>query len=147
MMEVKTDKQALCDLIPHAGSMCLLDKVVQWDENIIVCTTQSHLSPDNPLRNSFGLSTITLVEYGAQAMAVHGGLLSRAQGEQMQAGYLAALREVIYEPGNIHDITDELQVTATREYASSGSMIYFFSITAGKQTLLSGRATVIGIFN
>ena len=35
--------------IPHAGSMCLLDEVVAWDDERICCTATSHRDPGNPL--------------------------------------------------------------------------------------------------
>ena len=63
-------------LIPHAGSMCLLEQVVSWDQQGVVCSTQSHKSLANPLRSSDQLSAVHAVEYGAQAVAVHGGLLA-----------------------------------------------------------------------
>ena len=37
-------------LIPHAGLMCLLDEVTRWDERSIVCISNTHRDPTNPLR-------------------------------------------------------------------------------------------------
>ena len=62
--------------IPHHGSMCLLHAVSQWDERRIVCEALSHVDPDNPLRAQGRLGAANGVEYAAQAMAVHGGLLA-----------------------------------------------------------------------
>ena len=64
-------------LIPHAGGMCLLDTVESWDAETIHCRSLSHLRADNPLREKGRLAALHLAEYGAQAMAVHGGLLAR----------------------------------------------------------------------
>ena len=76
----------LPELIPHAGSMCLLDRVVAHSEHDIECTARSHTSPDHPLRRDGQLSALHLVEYAAQAMAAHGALVSGG----VQRGMLAA---------------------------------------------------------
>ena len=64
--------------IPHQGSMCLLDEVLAWNEQRIVCSAVSHTSPENPLRLAGRLGSANGVEYAAQAMAVHGALLAPA---------------------------------------------------------------------
>ena len=60
--------------------MCLLDGVLAWDEKTIHAISDGHARADNPLRGEHGLHTVHLAEYGAQAMAVHGALLARADG-------------------------------------------------------------------
>lgn len=137
------DKATLCDLIPHAGSMCLLDEVLAWDEDQIQCRSQSHLLQDNPLRSAGGLNSIMLLEYGAQAMAVHGGLLARAKGERINEGYLAALRDIKIEDAQIDTIKSPLLVEASKMMAQQGNMIYQFSVKVDDKVLVSGRATVI----
>src|SRR6185436_4156135 len=64
-------------LVPQAGAMCLLDEIVSFDERAIVCRASSHRSPGNPLRCDGRLSAFAGIEYGAQAMAVHGALQAR----------------------------------------------------------------------
>ena len=36
-------------LIPHAGTMCLLDAVLEYDARRIHATTATHAGADNPL--------------------------------------------------------------------------------------------------
>lgn len=137
------DKATLCDLIPHAGDMCLLDEVLAWDEDKIECRSQSHLNQNNPLRNVQGLPSLALIEYGAQAMAVHGGLLARDQGGQISEGYLAALRDVDIKDMLIDRLDLPLMICASKVMAQGGNMVYQFSVKAGEEVLASGRATVI----
>lgn len=137
------DKTELCQLIPHSGAMCLLDEVLAWDDTHIQCRSYSHQAVDNPLRNAEGLPTIALVEYGAQAMAVHGGLLASARGERIDAGYLAALRDVSISDMLVDGIASPLLVEATMLLSQQGNMIYQFSVTGDAHTLVSGRATVM----
>src|SRR5258708_29373344 len=93
-MNVLVDKSEIRTLIPHSGTMCVLDGVVQWDDNSIVCVTNTHRVLDNPLRREGRLSAVHALEYGAQAAAVHGGLRARASGTTAPPCYLAALRAV-----------------------------------------------------
>ena len=136
-------KDELCDLIPHAGSMCLLESVLEWDAKEIRCTATSHTEPANPLRSNGRLASVHLLEYGAQAMAVHGGLLAREAGTRVRPGYLAALRDVILQQDFIDSITAPLLVHAEMIASLAGSFMYRFTITAGDEMLVNARATVI----
>lgn len=141
------DKKEICKLIPHSGSMCLLDKVTEWDDKHIVCRTMTHQHSGNPLRSNGILPATALIEYGAQAMAVHGGLLAKDSGAAMQSGYLAALRDVALEAGDMSHMKTELCVEAVQLMSSQGNMIYTFSVTANNKSLASGRATVVAVYH
>lgn len=135
----------LCSLIPHSFDMCLLNRVEFWDENKITCYSNSHLSDSNPLRREDNLSSVHLLEYAAQAMAVHGGLHDREQGKQMSEGYLAALRDVNIELCSVNNVKTELKVEANKILSQGGNMIYEFTVTSAGINLASGRATVVAI--
>ena len=136
------DKTRLRALIPHSGSMCLLDSVVEWTAEQIRCETLTHRDPTNPLRRGDHLAALHLTEYGAQAMAVHGALL--AQGGP-QAGMLGVLRDIKLHVARIDDIPDPLVVTATRRLARSDGLIYDFAVTlrSPTRTLCEGRISVV----
>lgn len=135
----------LCSLIPHSFDMCLLDRVESWDDNNIVCYSSSHLLKTNPLRRDESLSSIHLLEYAAQAMAVHGGLHDREQGMQMTEGYLAALRDVKIELCELNNLQTKLRIEANKILSQAGNMIYTFSVSAEEIPLVTGRATVVAI--
>src|SRR5216110_3634120 len=101
-------------LIPHSGSMCLLDSVTRWDDRSIVCVTNTHRDPANPLRRAGRLSALHAFEYGAQATAVHGGLRARSAGATAPPGYLAALRNGRLNVTRLDQIHLSLRVCATR---------------------------------
>jgi len=128
----------LRDLIPHSGSMCLLDRIVAHSEHDIECTTRSHTSPDHPLRRDGQLSALHLAEYAAQAMAAHGAL--RAGG--IQRGMLAALREIRLHIDRIDDIDADLTIHATRRLAQSTGSLYEFRVHAGDRLLCEGRIAI-----
>jgi predicted hotdog family 3-hydroxylacyl-ACP dehydratase len=136
-------KDELCGLIPHAGSMCLLESVLDWNAGEIRCSALSHTDPANPLRSSTGFASVHLLEYGAQAMAVHGGLLARESGTGVLPGYLAALRDVVLQQEFIDHITAPLTIHAQMIATQADSFMYRFRVIAGGTELASARATVI----
>jgi predicted hotdog family 3-hydroxylacyl-ACP dehydratase len=133
-------RDAIARLLPHAGAMCLLESVVAWDADSITCRATSHRDPANPLRSARGLSAIVGVEYAAQAVAVHGGLLEKATPK---VGYLAALREVVSSTGRLDTEPADLEIRATKVAAESGRLLYDFRIEAAGRELLKGRLSVV----
>jgi len=137
------ERDELCTLIPHAGSMCLLDGVEHWDQTSILCSSKSHLLSHNPLRVNDQLAAVHAIEYGAQAMAVHGGLRAREQGIQTGQGFIAALRNIRLHVDYLHDKTHPLRIKASALLQNSDAMIYQFQVTAGDVALADGRITVV----
>jgi predicted hotdog family 3-hydroxylacyl-ACP dehydratase len=138
------DRAQLAALIPHQGSMCLLDAVVRWDDLDIECRTSSHTRPENPLRQAGRIATVHLIEYGAQAMAIHGRLLEMRHGEgPPKPGVLVTVRDVRIARARIDDIAAPLTVTAKRLMGNPGGLLYQFAVSAGDEALCSGRVGVI----
>ena len=137
------EKQQWADLIPHQGTMCLLDEVIEWDAERILCVTRSHQRLDNPLRSNGMLRAIHLCEYGAQAMAVHGGLLAREHGEIAKPGLLVSLRAVQLYLARIDELPDALIVEADKLLDSGSSWQYQFRVRHRDALLVEGRAAVM----
>lgn len=138
-------KDELRSLIPHSGDMCLLDTVEHWDDESILCSSATHLDRDNPLRRGGRLGAIHGMEYGAQAAAVHGALLTRDRGETTAPAYLAALRDVHLGICYLDDVQDRLAVRAALLSAGGGNQIYTVSVSAGGKDLVSGRVVVMAV--
>src|SRR4029077_14303253 len=136
-------KAEIRTLIPHADLMCLLDSVVKWDDESIVCTSETHRDPANPLRRDGRLSALHAFEYGAQAAAVHGGLRARSAGVATQPYYLAALRDAHLRVIRLDDIDSPLEVRAQRLFGDGSNAIYECHISAGTAILADGRITVM----
>ena len=130
-------------LIPHGGSMCLIEQVVQWDLRTIHCRTRTHLDPAHPLRRDGGLSALHLVEYGAQAMAIHGGLEARSRGATAAPGLLVSVRDLRLEVQQIDDLEGPLELHAEQQLASSSGWLYDFRALCGERLLGSGRIAVM----
>jgi len=143
MSDVLLDRFALSQLIPHQGAMCLLDAVLHWDAQSIHCRACSHRSPKHPLAIAGHLAALHLIEYGAQAMAIHGGLIAHANGTVAKPGVLALVREVAFEVDRIDNIEADLDVQAKRLLASGDGWLYEFSMDAAGRRLAQGRVAVI----
>lgn len=137
------EKKEWAHLIPHAGTMCLLDEVVAWDETRLHARSASHLRADNPLRGDGMLHAVNLCEYAAQAMAVHGALRERDAGGTARPGFLVALREVELKAERIDDLPGTLQVHVERLITMADSLQYAFRVEHGGNVLANGRAAVM----
>src|SRR5690349_20193648 len=135
-------RDEIAALIPHAGAMCLLDGVMEWDENRIRCVSASHRDAANPLRMGGQLPAVCGIEYAAQAMATHGGLAGRTRGRP-RAGFLASVRDVVCHRGRLDDLDGSLVVEAVRMLGEENRVIYEFRLWVGDVEILSGRAAVV----
>jgi predicted hotdog family 3-hydroxylacyl-ACP dehydratase len=136
---VPIGREQLLELIPHAGAMCLFDRVIEYSGEEIVCEASSHRDPANPLRRAQGLSTLHLAEYAAQAAAAHGALKSDGVA---QPGMLAALRDIRLYVERIHDIPGNLIVRAHRRLARREGSMYDFSVLGDGRLLCEGRIVI-----
>lgn len=152
-------RQQILALIPHQGTMCLLDDVTDWSEADITCGASSHLSPDNPLRRNGRLGAICGIEYGLQAAALHGALVHGLPRSNHNAadtdavsgvptppgpGFLAALRDVTLHVERLDDRRfGVLKVTAKPEMQAAAGAIYRFVIASETGApLVEGRGTI-----
>ncbi len=133
-------KAGIAALIPHAGAMCLLDAVRDWDALSITCVTGSHRDASNPLARDGCLDAVCGVEYAAQAMAVHFGLTA---GRRPATGYLASVRDVVCHAERLDLAREDLEVTATLLAADASGAVYRFSLRDATMTLVSGRVAVV----
>jgi len=135
-------KADLSRLIPHQGRMCLLDTVEQWDQVSITCRTASHRDATNPLRRDDRLEAICGLEYAAQAMGLHVGLLEQGRKRRIAVGYLGAVRNLTLRASRLDDVKGDLTIQATRLAGQIDGFIYTFRVSAGGQELLDGRASI-----
>jgi predicted hotdog family 3-hydroxylacyl-ACP dehydratase len=139
--QVVINAKELAKLLPHSGTMCLLDSVQSWDERVISCRAVSHYFPNNPLRNRGVLPIHAGIEYAAQAMVVHGSLCKAEEGKPKIA-YLAVLTGVEWYCARLDDIPEALTVIAERQEAVTNGFGYRFSLHHNRKLLLEGRAVV-----
>jgi predicted hotdog family 3-hydroxylacyl-ACP dehydratase len=137
--------EALELLLPHAGRMRLIAEVLERNEQTIECRAINHRDADHPLRTEVGLPAVCGLEYGAQAMAIHGALIAGYQ-EKPRAGLLVAAHELTWSIERLDTIASDLLIRATRLLGSAQQVAYGFEIReirAGAAALVSGRASVM----
>ena len=103
----------------------------------------SHRLATNPLRENGLLHAICGVEYAAQAMAIHGSLISGQSDKPPRGGRLAGVRSLDLKVHRLDDIEADLEINATQIMGDENSMVYEFTVDAAGHHLLKGKATVI----
>ena len=137
------DRPAIAAMIPHSGSMCLLDGVVSWDAHSVLCLSHRYSDRDNPMRRGDGsLGMTTGIEIAAQAMAVHGHLVAGPSARPTR-GYLASVRDVVLHAGRLDATLGDLMIEAELLMGDMKSASYRFALTRNGADLLSGRAIVL----
>lgn len=137
------DAAQIARLIPHQGDMCLLAGVTNYDPQSIACRATSHRLVTNPLRENSLLHSVCGVEYAAQAMAIHGTLISGQSDKPPRGGRLAGVRSLDLKVHRLDDIEADLEINATQIMGDENSMVYEFTVDAAGLNLLKGKATVI----
>ena len=137
------DRTWIAAHVPHHGSMCLLEEVLDWDARRVRCVSRAHRAADNPLRAHGRLGAVCGIEIAAQAMAVHGALLAPELHLERRVGYLASVRGVTLHAARLDDLADDLLAVAERLGGYETTVLYQFSLSAAGRVLLGGRATIV----
>lgn len=140
MVTAHIGKTEIAALIPHAGTMCLLDSVVRWDSTSIVCRALVRSAEVHPLATGGRLDWVCGIEYAAQAMAVHGGLTA---GRRPTAGYLASVRDVVCHSGRPDMPGGDIEVAAALLFRHAAGAVYGFTLCQNEVLILEGRAAVM----
>lgn len=142
-MNLPETKHAIAALIPHQGAMCLHDRVIEYSSERILLEADAPDAKDHPLARSGGVALVHLAEFGAQAMAVHGGLLAAANGSRADPGLLVSLRDLALTSQSLDASIGAVQTEASVVAIGPGSWQYQFQVRQADQLLASGRATVM----
>jgi predicted hotdog family 3-hydroxylacyl-ACP dehydratase len=129
--------------------MCLLDEVLEWDDERVRCRAASHRAADHPLHAHGRLGIACGIEYAAQTMAVHGVLSAERAQTPPRAGFLASVRGVRFDAARLDDAAGDLYCAAVRIAGDSETVVYEFTVhsaddAAGRKerALIAGRATI-----
>ena len=77
-------------LVPHAGPMLLLDRVVSADADNLLAEVR--IRSDSLFCNADGVGVWVGIEYMAQAIAAWAGYIARSRGEPVKLGFLLGTR-------------------------------------------------------
>src|SRR5687768_14374521 len=135
-------KDEIARLLPHGDSMCLLDAVESWDEKTISCRASTHREERNPLRVRGRLMVSAGLEYAAQAIGTHVGLVNGGRRSENQIGFVGSVRDVIFSVDRLDDLAHDLIVEAVRLLDGEGSYMYRFLVAHDGCTLINGRVAI-----
>jgi len=129
------------ELVPHAAGMLLLDRVLEHDSDATRCAVR--VDDSVLFRSDDGsVPSWLAVEYMAQCVAAHAGLLARARGEKPKPGLLLGSRRLVlrrptFESGGL------LEVRA-RHGTGSSAMAFHCEVREreGTEPLVEGRLNV-----
>ena len=136
----------IADLLPHAGRMRLIDRVTAHDDEHIVCEADSHRAADHPLAIDGVLPAVCGLEYGAQAMAIHGALAARRNGEwgdRPRVGFVVAAHDLSWSVARLDTLPAPLVIEARCEFGGANQVSYTFEVRAGDRSVVRGRASVV----
>lgn len=80
----------VADLIPHSGSMVLLDRIVDYDNQSL--TAELVVRADGLLGDHESVPAWAGIEYMAQAIAAFAGMMATQAGEPIRLGFLLGTR-------------------------------------------------------
>ncbi len=91
----------VAELLPHDGNMVLLEKVIKFDQESMV--TEVIVRDDGLFSNSNG-DNITVptwlgIEYMAQTVAAHDGMMCKIAGRPINIGFLLGTRRYLSNVG------------------------------------------------
>jgi len=136
------DHAGIAARIPHSGPMCLLDAMLSWRDDQIICRAVNHADPTHPLRLGDVLPSASALEYASQAMALHGALCAAA--DTPTPGFVASARALHLPVQRLDDAPGPLSVRAQRLTGNASQAIYTFELRDRDDRLLAdGRATVV----
>jgi predicted hotdog family 3-hydroxylacyl-ACP dehydratase len=138
------DRSSLRGLLPHQGSMFLIERIAHFDRSGIECLTSTHRDPHNPLRDASGLPVHAAIEYAAQAAGLHGGLLNRAVNPEAppQQGYLAVISQLHWSVERLDDLPGPLRIRARRTAVTAGGRAYHVDVDHADSPILSGDLVI-----
>jgi predicted hotdog family 3-hydroxylacyl-ACP dehydratase len=134
---------ALPLLIPHAGPMRLVARVLSHDGDETVCAARPDESPffadaDGAVPSWVG------IEVMAQCAAAHGGLLGRAHGEPPRPGLFVGSRRLVFRCTRFEPEV-ELRVRARLAVRRGDTLAFDCAVDdpAGGAPLVEGRLNVL----
>ena len=120
--------------VPQKEGMCLLDEVLSWDSEQVLCRSATHHCANHPLRAHEQLGSACAIEYAAQAAAVHGALRESGGGSTSRLGLLVSVRDVELAVVRLDTVAGDLLVHVRRIQSDARGALYAFEVSAQQAT-------------
>ena len=135
-----TEYPPIVDLVPHRPPMLLLDRVLSYDGERVVCETV--LEAGSPFVEQGHVPAVVAIEYMAQAIAAGAGLSARDRGEETtRMGFLLGCRDLAIAVDSFQ-VGDRLTVEARRTWGEKELGRFACKVRRGDEVLVEGALTV-----
>lgn len=145
-MSAVIERPGILQLIPQQGTMCLLDRILDWDAQHLRARGSDPSAPTHPLRSHARLGSAVALEYAAQAAAAHGALLGALavahQARPNGTALLASARALTLQGLRLDGGAEALLVEVRRLHGEGAAAMYEFELTAGTP-LARGRLSLL----
>jgi predicted hotdog family 3-hydroxylacyl-ACP dehydratase len=118
---------AVNDLVAHDGHMMLLDKVVKYDEQSMVC--EVIVRGDCLFGDEKEVPALVGIEYMAQTISAHGGMMDKLADRPSHLGFLLGTRAYVSNV-NCFLVGAVLTVTIEKIMQEQGLGVFDCKITA-----------------
>ena len=135
-----TSYPPIVELVPHRPPMLLLDRVLSYDGERVVCETV--LGPDSPFAEQGEVPAVVGIEYMAQTIAAGAGLSARDKGDQAgRTGFLLGCRNLSIAVDSFQ-VGDRLTIEARRTWGENQIGSFACKVQRGSEVLVEGALTV-----
>ena len=130
----------IVELVPHRPPMLLLDRVLSYDGDCVVCETV--LGPNSPFAEQGHVPAVVGIEYMAQTIAAGAGLSAREKGSASgQMGFLLGCRSLTIAVDSFR-VGDRLTIEARRSWGETALGSFACKVQRGAEVLVEGALTV-----
>ncbi len=118
---------AVADLLPHAGRMVLLDRVLEYDQESL--TAVLTVRDDGLFGDAKSVPAWLGIEYMAQTVAAHGGMMCYLAGKPINLGFLLGTRRYNSNVSSI-PVGTVLSISVRRIVDDQGLAVFDAEVTA-----------------
>ena len=129
----------IAELVPHRPPMLLLDRVLSYDGETVICETV--LAPGSLFVDGGEVPAVVAIEYMAQTIAAGAGLLARDKGEGARMGFLLGCRDLTIAVDSFQ-VGDWLTIDARRTWGGDELVSFACKVQRGSEVLVEGALTV-----
>ncbi len=128
------------DYLPHRPPMLLIDEIVEVTEQRAVCRATIH--PDCVFAIDGLVHPSAMIEFVAQACAIHLGVRSAQGGEPPRLGFIVSCREVSFGVDHLA-AGDELTIVAERVFGRTQVAAFTGTVTRGELRCATVELSVV----
>lgn len=129
----------MSELIPHTGSMVLVDELTHWEPGQAHCRLT--IKPDSTFVVDGRVNTVVSIEYMAQAVAASFGYQGFVGGEGVRVGMIIGCRRFDIEVPYLA-VGDDLVIAVREVRGQEDISVFECSIARGEESVASAQLTL-----